>query len=362
MKLLRTSMRRVFVGAAVVCATASLAVAQTYQVNDLPTPEGGDSVARGLNNAGNVAGRSGTTFATQTRAFVSRAFRPFEILGTLPQGDYSAAFGINDFEQVVGGSNTATALQAFIWEPALGMQGLGALPGDNGSQAFAINNRGQVVGYSSGPQGIRAFIWSRIRGMEPLGTLPGGRSSMAMAVSDPGYVVGRSDSSAGARAFFWSATGGMVNLGALPGDSESQAMAVNDKATVVGFSGNGAQSRAFVWRPASGMAALPSLQGGDVARALGVNTQEQIVGFSTAPDHAYRAVLWGADGKVRDLNAAISQPASVLLVEAQAINNRGQILVYGFRLPIDPDLHENPGRMFILTPIDTTTALATPPS
>lgn len=88
-----------------------------------------------------------------------------------------------------------------------------------------------------------------------------------------------------------------------------------------------------------------------MARALGVNSQGQVVGFSTAADHAYRAVLWGADGKIRDLNTAISPSASALLVEAQAINNRGQILVYGFRLPINPDLHENPGRMFILTPM-----------
>jgi hypothetical protein len=167
MKLLRKSTRRVVVVAALVCATASNAVAQTYQVNDLPTPEGGDSVARGLNNAGNVAGRSGTTFSTQTRAFVSRAIRPFEILGVLPQGDYSAAFGINDFEQVVGGSNTATALQAFIWESALGMQTLGHCrattaarrsPSTIAARSSAIRADRRASGPSSG----REFAgWSR---------------------------------------------------------------------------------------------------------------------------------------------------------------------------------------------------------
>jgi hypothetical protein len=42
--------------------------------------------------------------------------------------------------------------------------------------------------------------------------------------------------------------------------------------------------------------------------------------------------------------------ARVLLVEAQAINNRGQILAYGFPLPIKDDLHEIPGRLYLLTP------------
>jgi hypothetical protein len=38
------------------------------------------------------------------------------------------------------------------------------------------------------------------------------------------------------------------------------------------------------------------------------------------------------------------------LVEAQAINNRGQILAYGFPRPITGDLHEIPGRLYLLTP------------
>jgi uncharacterized membrane protein len=74
------------------------------------------------------------------------------------------------------------------------------------------------------------------------------------------------------------------------------------------------------------------------------------VGFSTAAHHGYRAVLW-TSGKATDLNSAIPASAGVLLAEAHAINNVGQILVYGFRLPVDHhDLMEHPGRMFLLTP------------
>jgi probable HAF family extracellular repeat protein len=178
---------------------------------------------------------------------------------------------------------------------------------------------------------------------------------MALAISDTGFVAGKSETSAGPHAFVWSREGDMLDLGTLPGDSESQAMGVNNNATVVGYSGTGATSRAFVWTSRSGMSPLPSLAGATIARALAINNSGQIVGFSTAGDHAYRAVTWGSDGRVVDLNTRVPQPASVLLVEAQAINSGGQILAYGFRLPLDHDIHEKPGRMFLLTPSGTAT-------
>jgi probable HAF family extracellular repeat protein len=229
------------------------------------------------------------------------------------------------------------------------MQPLGLLPGDNASQAFAINNQGQAVGYSSGPAGMRPFLWTRNAGMQYLGTLEGS-SGMALAISDSGYVVGRSQAASGSHAFFWSSTGGMVDLGTLPGHTESQAMGVNNIGTTVGFSGDAVHSQPVIWIGASRIAPLPLLTGGDVGRALAVNNLGQVVGFSTATDHAYRAVTWGTDGIVRDLNSLVAASAGVYLLEAQAINDRGQILTYGLRLPINPDLHENPGRMFLLTP------------
>src|SRR5215217_5445399 len=102
MNVLRTSVVRLGVAAVVGCAAGTVALAQTYQVSELPTPVRGNSVARGLNNNGSAAGRSGTTFETQTVAFVSRGSSTFEIIGTLARGEYSSAYGINDIDQVVG--------------------------------------------------------------------------------------------------------------------------------------------------------------------------------------------------------------------------------------------------------------------
>jgi probable HAF family extracellular repeat protein len=81
-------------------------------------------------------------------------------LGTLPGGDLSLAYGINNRGQVVGFSYTASGLpRAFLWEDGE-MTDLGTLPGGADSSAWGINNRGQVVGASATASGAaHAFLW-----------------------------------------------------------------------------------------------------------------------------------------------------------------------------------------------------------
>src|SRR3954453_6997787 len=91
---------------------SSAAFAQHYRVTDLGALRAGSAVPAALNNNGQVAGRSGMPHGEMTHAFVWSGGRIHD-LDTLPGGDYSAAFGINNFGDVVGYSNTATRLRAF---------------------------------------------------------------------------------------------------------------------------------------------------------------------------------------------------------------------------------------------------------
>jgi probable HAF family extracellular repeat protein len=149
---------------------------------------------------------------------------------------------------VVGvAENAAGQQRAFRWTASGGMQDLGTLPGGNYSAAYDVSADGAVVVGSAGGRAFRWTPWSR---MQDLGTL-GGSESVALGVSANGrVVVGLARNAAGqARAFRWTASSGMQDLGTL-GGRDSLAYAVSaDGAVVVGWAGG----RAFRWTASDGM-------------------------------------------------------------------------------------------------------------
>jgi probable HAF family extracellular repeat protein len=103
-------------------------------------------------------------------------------LGTLPSGSYgpnSLAWGINAAGQVVGDSGSSNGNQhAFLYSNGA-MTDLGTLGGNPYSFAFAINASGQIVGESgpfAGSPANQALLYSNGT-MTGLGTLGGSLSS-----------------------------------------------------------------------------------------------------------------------------------------------------------------------------------------
>jgi len=299
-----------------------------YVVTELSADDSAQIPCR-LNNVGDVVGRAASSEGAHTQATVwNQAKLVKKHLGALAGGDYSSGNGINDTGEVAGAANVSKSIVPLVWTAAGGVQRLPMLPGDNGGQAFAINKYGHVVGYSSGPNGRKAFLWTRSAGVHNLSVLPGSNTSSACGINDLDEVAGISTSKACPRAVLWTKYGNVRDLGTLLGDTSSQATAINNNGNVIGYSKGPRGMRAFLWTQASGMQDIGVLPGGTSSQAFSINDLGDVVGSSTS-SAGDRAFIWTKQAGMRDLNSAVPVNLGAVLVEAHAINARGQILAMG---------------------------------
>jgi probable HAF family extracellular repeat protein len=175
----------------------------------------------------------------------------------------------------------------------------------------------------------------------------GGTESKAWDINESGQVVGWASRSDDWRhATLWNngvATDlGPTDLAAFYGRWDSEARGINDSGQVVGWtSADGYGYHATLW--SNGVATELGALWWD-SQALGINNSGQVVGRSNYFDyssntsdyswdpsstHAH-AMLWtSADGMI-DLNSLLGANSGFsYLVEASAINDKGQIVGYG---------------------------------
>lgn len=243
-------------------------------------------------------------------------------LGTLG-GPVSAAFGINNLGQVVGGADLANGTRhPFRWENGV-MTDLGTPPPFAQCQAQDINNHGVVCGYCCCGAG---FVWEN-GVFTKLPHLTGAQTgdTSAEAINDARQVVGASIAlgTGGAQhAFLWE-NGTMSDLGTL-GGSHSVAWDINSAGQVVGKAFTQVAERAFLWE--GGMMSDLGTLGGMASEAFDGNEAGQIVGWAQDQPGGkfYQAFLWQG-GTMTNLGGIGGFDWS----SAEAINNLGTVVGMG---------------------------------
>lgn len=316
--------------------------------------------ALAINNRGQVAGGGSVTFneAGQSSAGEDDAFLwqggQMTHLGMLPphggEPVSSTAYGINDAGQIVGSSGSGSAVfgtgldatTAFLYQNGkmtpLGDQHLGF-------EADGINDKGQIVGSDA----WRGFFYAKGK-LVDFGTLsnqPAGNYSVASSINDAGQIVGsttvyqghgRPFNSHGFLYRLGSKKNRMQDLGTLPGWENSYASAINERGQIAGCVNRlrpHYSTQGVLWSHGK-LIGLGYLSGTGTSQAFGMNDIGQIVGTSDKC-----AFLW-QHGAMLDLNTLIPANSGWTLVEAHAINNKGQIVGTGL---LNRDYHA-----FLLTP------------
>lgn len=322
----------------------NLAVAAklAYSIKEIgELPVGITHVVRSANESGDIVGtlkrgKRGPDGATWNENEGRRD------INTRMKSDYTTTLGINDSKHTVGSVNTQTGMRAFRSLEDGSSMYLDQLPNDTSSAAIAINGSGRVVGWSSGSSGIKAVTWNDIGKVESLPNLPGSNSCRALVINDGGDIAGACDFSSGSRAVLWkeNSRDEAVDLGFLPGDTWSIPTGMNKKGDIVGNSGSEERHNAVLW-PKNGKAIknLGVLSGRVSSRALGINNDGDVVGYSEGGHSRDHAFIWTSKTGMKDLNELVPSGSGFVLVQAIAINSKGNISAVGYDESMNPDGH-----------------------
>lgn len=250
---------------------------------------------------------------------------------------------------------------------------LGKLAGGNASAATAINANGSVVGWANiqNPKGSgyvkRALLYPVTLG--DFGIFDGGIESWANGINDAGDIVGAFTKLDGTTQPFLRYASGDVSL--LPSIVSSYSLAKKIEAAAINNLGQiminitlaGGTPLAVLYQKDATWKEL-RLPNDISSRALGMNQAGQVVGWSLRGDAYRRAFLYDNDpvNPIIDLNTRLpaNSPPGLILQEANAINEYGEIVAYTFQYNPSTYLVNPHHRMYVSElsklPIENVTA------
>ncbi len=279
----------------------------------------------GMNNSGEVVG------GYNYKAFAWSAQGGYQFLSLAPGDQAGSAIAINDSGNVVGyGYKSLITYHALRWGPVGSVEDLGLLVGEP-SAATNINDFGLVAGYT----GAYAFLWSQASGRT---LLPGANSAAYIALNNLGHAAGVASSGNTGKVVLWKGSTTVVDTGI-----SGVVSGLNDHDELIGVYAPAAGSTGFIWSPLSGIQQIPTLYSGcSVSLPKGINDNSQIVGVAMCLGQRFYAFIYQS-GTIQDLNSLIPADSNWQLLEADAINDQGEVVGYG--------LLNGAERGFLLTPI-----------
>jgi probable HAF family extracellular repeat protein len=257
---------------------------QSGVLMDLGTPaSSGRSIARGINDRGDIVGLYGDPDEFNYQAFywsagtgvvtLNRSLYPGEPFDSSYVG---IARAINN-NGVIVGSIEASGLDQDVpfercyrslpvrWTSPSAVPQILHCPaaGDGPNVASDINNASAIAGYEfNGADADQGFAWrTGVTKYVPAPAL--GSNPRTAGINDAGMLVGSADMLGTTTiAIRWTGAGGSEWLGTLPGGNQSRATEVNDQGFITGTSemlidGEVILDRAFLFHPDFGMVALP---------------------------------------------------------------------------------------------------------
>jgi probable HAF family extracellular repeat protein len=314
-----------------VCSTVSAAV----EITDLGTLGGEQSFALAINDSDQVVGESRIAGDQEEHIFMYDHGQLVDIskLNNIGAGDYfSQANDISNLGQIAANIPNGHA--------AILTQGMTTDLGTFGgiySSALGINDSGQAVGYYSLP-GFLNHAFSYAHGiMTALGPFGVEATSIATGINDLGMIVGNATDSytVPSHAFLY-AHGAMTDISPF-GSSESYAHGINNRGEVVGeyLIADHTAFHAFLY--SGGMFTEMGAADSPETVAYDINDRGKAVGSTwvrpkdscrECNDFVPHAFVY-ENGVMTDLNTLLPSGSEWELVEAFAINNKGNIVGYG---------------------------------
>jgi len=327
---LNPALRAALAAGALALAAVPAGATTWYKVKDLGALPGDTTgIATGINNRGDVVGWSNGP--NGYRGFVYTAAGGMVPLAGLPDRPRAFPRDINDFGDIVGTADAGGVDlgHAVRWRGGV-PQDLGALPNGPYSAGWGINNAGDVAGQSdtqvNGINIVHAFVYTDATGMVDLN--PNGPDAVAHDINDAGQVTGYRIVGGGVyHAFRWQG-GSFVDLGVLPGMSHSFGFAIEPGGAVAGSSKSASGNSEHVARFVDGVGPQDLGGSGQHNQAWGINSAQTVVG--QLGESAARAFVYTDAEGLRDLNTLVDRSQGWVLQTAFDINADGVIVGRAF--------------------------------